>query len=66
LFDAEERMQLALYPTTCGGRRTAPEEKAMRRACGNLAESQTGEVGFLWSVGPDGGARPEALWVKCL
>jgi hypothetical protein len=66
MFDAEDGTQLTLYADSlwwetdsAGGEGDAPcLQKPGRKS--------DVEVGFLWIAGPDGGARPEALWVRCL
>ena len=66
MFDAEDGTQLTLYADnvwwetdSAGGEGDPP---CLRKP----GKKSAVEVGFLWIAGPDGGARAESLWVKCL
>ncbi|MGA8846212.1 MAG: hypothetical protein WB471_06315 [Nocardioides sp.] len=66
MFDAEDGTQLTLHADSLWWQTDSGEGKGDAPCLQAPDEKPDVEVGFLWVVGPGGGARPEAVWVKCL
>lgn len=66
MFDAEDGTQLTLYADNLWWETESAGGEGDPPCLLKPGMKSDVEVGFLWIAGPDGGARPEALWVKCL
>ncbi|MFC5731680.1 hypothetical protein [Nocardioides vastitatis] len=66
MFDAEDGTQLTLYADNLWWKTDSTEGEADPPCLQKPGKKSDVEVGFLWIAGPDGCARPKALWVKCL
>ena len=66
MFDAEDGTQLTLYADSLWWVSDSSGGEGDPPCLRDPGKKSDVEVGFLSIAGPDGGARPQALWVRCL